>query len=315
MARFLTTRIITALITILGVATIVFVMMRLIPGGIVEALAGPAVVQSPEQVARIKAEHGLDKPLIVQYGLWLGNAVQGDFGVSLGAQTPVLPEIIRRTGLTVELAVLATIVSVVVGVPAGMIAAMRGNTGVDTAVRVIALIGLSVPEFVLGTLLIYFVSTRDLGLPISGYIPIREDVIGHVKSMILPTVSLGIVITAVVMRVTRASVAEVLSEQYVMAARAKGLHPRIVAWRHVMRAAMIPTVTIIGINMGYLLSGAVIIEQIFSLPGLGRYALEGILGRDYPVAQGTVVVGALMFILANLIVDATYAFLDPRIKY
>ena len=154
-----------------------------------------------------------------------------------------------------------------------------------------------------------------MGLPVSGYIPVREDFIGHVKSMILPTISLGIVITAVVMRVTRASVAEVLSEPYIQAARAKGLHPRAVAWRHVMRAALIPTVTIIGINMGYLLSGAVIIEQIFSLPGLGRYALQGILGRDYPVAQGTVIAGALMFILANLIVDTTYAYLDPRIKY
>lgn len=315
MARFLAVRLITALITILGVATIVFVMMRLIPGGIVEALAGPAVVQSPELVARIKAEYGLDKPLIVQYGVWLGNALQGDLGVSLGTQSPVLPEIIRRTGLTIELSLLATIVSVVFGVPAGMIAALRGNSGVDATVRVIALIGLSIPEFVLGTLLIYFASTRHLGLPISGYIPIGEDVIGHIKSMILPTLSLGIVTTAVVMRVTRAGVAEVLSEPYIMAARAKGLHPRTVAWRHVMRAALIPTVTIIGINMGYLLSGAVIVEQLFSLPGLGRYALEGILGRDYPVAQGTVIAGALMFILANLIVDATYAFLDPRIKY
>lgn len=315
MARFLAVRMMTAVITILGVATIVFVMMRLIPGGIVEALTGPAAAQSPETVARIKAEHGLDKPLIVQYGVWIGNALRGDFGESLGTRAPVLPEIIRRTGLTIELSLLATFVSVVVGVPAGMIAALRGNTGVDGTVRVIALIGLSIPEFVLGTLLIYFVSTRDLGLPVSGYISVREDVIGHVKSMILPTLSLGVVTTAVVMRVTRSSVAEVLSEPYITAARAKGLSPRSVAWRHVMRAALIPTVTIIGINMGYLLSGAVIIEQIFSLPGLGRYALQGILGRDYPVAQATVIAGALMFILANLIVDATYAFLDPRIKY
>jgi len=217
--------------------------------------------------------------------------------------------------LTIELSVLATIMSVLIGVPAGMIAAMRGNTRTDASLRIVALIGLSIPEFVLGTLLVYFVSTRGLGLPVSGYIPISEDIIGHIKSMILPTFSLGIVTTAVVMRVTRSSVAEVLSEPYVMAARAKGLHPRVVAWRHVMRAALIPTVTIIGINMGYLLSGAVIIEQIFSLPGLGRYALEGILGRDYPVAQGTVIAGAFMFIVANLIVDATYAFLDPRISY
>jgi len=154
MARFLAVRMITALITILGVATIVFVMMRLIPGGIVEALTGPAAAQSPENVARIRAEHGLDKPLIVQYGIWLGNALRGDFGVSLGTRSPVLPEIIRRTGLTIELSVLATIVSVVVGVPAGMLAALRGNSGVDATVRAIALIGLSIPEFVLGTLLI-----------------------------------------------------------------------------------------------------------------------------------------------------------------
>jgi peptide/nickel transport system permease protein len=177
------------------------------------------------------------------------------------------------------------------------------------------MVGFSIPDFVLGTVLIYFVSTRQLGLPVSGYVPLREDAWDHFRSITLPTLSLGVIITAVVMRVVRASVAEVLAEPYVVTARAKGLHPRLVARRHILRAALIPLITIVGINTGYLLSGAVIIEELFSLPGIGRYAYQGIINRDYPVAQGTVIVGALLFILANLVADLLYAVVDPRIKY
>ena len=315
MPRYVATRIVTALITTLGVATIVFIAMRLVPGGFVQALLGPNAVQQPEVVAAMEKRYGLDQPIIVQYGIWLGNALRGDLGESLRMQTSVSAEIVRRSGITIELTLLATLMSLVFGIPAGAVAALRRNSRADIGTRVVSLIGLSIPDFVLGTLLIYVVSTRHLGLPISGYIAPSEDLAGHLRSMVLPTVTLGLITTSVVMRVMRSSMVEVLGEPYVVTALSKGLHPRTVALHHVMRAALIPTVTIVGINMGYLLGGAVIVEELFSLPGLGRYALTGILNRDYPVAQGTVIVGALMFVFANLAADLAYAYLDPRIKY
>jgi peptide/nickel transport system permease protein len=266
-------------------------------------------------VAAMEKRYGLDQPLIVQYGLWLGNALRGDLGESLRMRTSVSAEIVRRSGITIELTVLATLMSLVFGIPAGVVAALRRNSRADIGTRVVSLIGLSIPDFVLGTLLIYVVSTRHFGLPISGYIAPSEDLVGHLRSMVLPTVTLGLITTSVVMRVMRSSMVEILGEPYVVTAHSKGLHPRTVALNHVLRAALIPTVTIVGINMGYLLGGAVIVEELFSLPGLGRYALTGILNRDYPVAQGTVIVGALMFVFANLAADLAYAYLDPRIKY
>ena len=315
MPRYVATRVVTALITTLGVATIVFVAMRLIPGGFATALVGPNAAQSPEVLAAVEEKYGLDDPVIVQYGLWLSNAVRGDFGESLRTNSSVTSEIVRRSRVTIELSVLATLMSLVVGIPAGLLAALRRNSGTDVLTRLLSLVGLSIPDFVLGTLLIYYVSTRHLGLPVSGFIPVSDGLGGHLRSMVLPTLSLGLITTSVVMRVIRSSVVEVLGEPYVVTARAKGLHPRVVALRHVVRAALIPTVTIVGINTGYLLGGAVLVEELFSLPGLGRYALQGILFRDYPVAQGTVIVGAFMFVLANLATDIFYAYLDPRIKY
>jgi peptide/nickel transport system permease protein len=315
MPRYLVKRLLLAAVTTLGVATIVFISMRLVPGGFAQALVGANAARSPEIVEAIEERFGLDKPVIVQYWYWLRNAVQGDFGDSLRMNTPVSDEIVRRLKVTLELTGLATLMSIVVGVPAGVFAALRRNSIGDVAIRLFSLAGLSVPDFVLGTLLIFSVARWHLGLPVSGYVTISDDAIQHFKGMLLPTVTLGIITTSVVTRVTRSSVIEVLNEPYVVTARAKGLGPRVVAIRHVLRAALIPTVTIVGINTGYLLGGAVIVEELFSLPGLGRYALTGILNRDYPVAQGTIIVGAMLFIAANLIADLTYAFLDPRIKY
>lgn len=315
MLRYLGTRLITAAITLLGVSLLVFFAMRLVPGGYVTAMLGPSAATQPELVAQLEARYGLDDPLLVQYGVWLKNAVQGDFGESLGTRASVSAEIARRAGVTIELTLLATLFSLLIGIPAGVLAAVKRSSATDVATRSVSLLGLSIPDFVLGTLLIYLVSTRQLGLPVSGYIPFSDDPAGHVKSLILPVLSLGMITTAIVMRITRSSVIETLAEPYVVMARAKGLHPRTVARRHVIRTALIPTATIVGINMGYLLSGAVIIEEIFSLPGLGRYAYQGILNRDYPIAQATILVGTLMFVLANLIVDVLYVFLDPRIRY
>lgn len=315
MMKYIARRLIMALITILGVATIVFVAMRLVPGGFATALLGPNAVSQPEVLAAVEEKYGLNDSVVEQYFLWLRNAVQGDLGESLRTNTSVTSEILRRSLITIELTVLATIMSLLIGIPAGVISAMRRGSVSDVSTRIVSLVGLSIPDFVLGSMLIYFVSTRHLGLPVSGYVSASEGIFTHLKTMILPTITLGFITTSVVMRVIRASVVEVLGEAFVVTAHAKGLHPRAVALGHVVRAALIPTVTIVGINMGYLLGGAVIVEELFSLPGLGRYALSGILNRDYPVAQGTVIAGALMFVLANLFADIAYAYLDPRIKY
>ncbi len=315
MLRFILTRLVLAVFVLLGISLIVFVAMRMVPGGFATAMLGPQGAQQPELIDQLNERYGLNDPLIVQYGVWLKNAVQGDFGQSLGTRANISHELVRRSGVTIELALLSTLISVGLGVPLGIIAAVKRGTPTDAGVRGLALLFLSIPDFVLGTLLIYVVSTRGIPLPVSGYVSMSESISGNLKSMVLPVLSLGLITTAVVMRVTRASVAEVLNEPYVVTARAKGLSPHMVTRRHVMRGALIPVITIIGINVGFLLSGAVIIEEIFALPGLGRYALQGIMQRDYPIAQATVVLGAAMFVLSSFIVDLLYAWLDPRIRY
>jgi len=315
MLRFILTRLALAIVVLLGISLIVFVAMRMVPGGFATAMLGPQGAQQPELVEQLNERYGLNDPLIVQYGVWLKNALQGDFGESLGTHSSISHELVRRAGVTIELAFLSTLISIGLGVPLGIIAAAKRGTPTDAGVRGLALLFLSIPDFVLGTLLIYFVSTRGIPLPVSGYVSLSESVSGNLKSMVLPVLSLGLITTAIVMRVTRASVAEVLNEPYIVTARAKGLSPRDVTRRHVMRGALIPVITVIGINVGFLLSGAVIVEEIFALPGLGRYALQGILRRDYPIAQATVVLGAAMFVLSSFIVDLLYAWVDPRIRY
>ncbi len=315
MLRFLVTRLMFAAVALLGISLIVFVAMRMVPGGFATAMLGPQGAQQPELVRQLNERYGLDDPLLVQYGVWLKHAVRGDFGESLGTHSSISHELARRAGVTIELAVLATFVSVVLGIPMGMVAAAKRGTAADAGLRGAALLFLSIPDFVLGTLLIYFVSTRHIGLPVSGYVPLSESVTGNAKSIVLPVLSLGSIATAVVMRITRASVSEILSEPYIVTARAKGLSSRVVTRRHVLRGALIPVITIVGINVGFLLSGAVIIEELFALPGLGRYALQGISRRDYPVAQATVMLGAFMFVASSLVVDLCYAWIDPRIRY
>lgn len=315
MLRYIIRRVLLAAVTIFGISIIVFVGMRLVPGGFVQAMTGPNAAQTPGLVEALEHRYGLDKPLVVQYGYWLKNALRGDLGESLGTHTPVSHEILRRAHVTIELTIFATLISLLLGVPLCVAAALRRARPADGLIRGIGLIGLSIPDFVLGTLLIYFVSTRHIGIPVSGYVGFSDNVGNHLRSMLLPSVSLGIIITSVVMRLTRASVIEVMNEPFVVTARAKGLAPSNVTRNHVVRIALIPLVTTVGINTGYLLSGAVIIEELFSLPGLGRYALQGILNRDYPIAQGAVIAGATMFILINLFADMLYAVIDPRIKY
>lgn len=311
---FLRRTVLVFLPTLLGISILVFTIMHLIPGSFVDVLIGIGTDVTPEQIARIERAYGLDKPLPVQYLFWLGNVLRGDLGDSLRTGKPVLSEIVRRLPVTLEVTLLAVIMAVLLAVPAGVISAVRQNALSDLLARLLALIGLSIPNFLLATLLILLVSLHLPIFPTTGYIPISEGLGANLRSVFLPSLSLALAMTASVMRMTRSSLLEELRKDYVRVARGKGLAERRVIFRHSLRNALIPVVTVIGIRIGYLLGGTVIIEEIFSLPGIGRLALNAIYQRDYPTVQGTVLFIAFAFVLINMLTDLTYSFLDPRIR-
>ena len=300
--------------TLLGISILVFTIMHLIPGSFVDVLIGFGTDVSPEQIAHIERVYGLDKPLPVQYLLWMGNVSRGNLGNSLRTGKPVLSEIVRRLPVTLEVAALTMSMAILLAVPAGIISAVRQNAISDLLVRLLALFGLSIPNFLLGTLLILFVSLYWPVFPTTGYVPLSEGLEANLRSVFLPCFSLALGMSASVMRMTRSSLLEELRQDYVRVARGKGLAERAVTFRHALRNALIPVVTVIGIRVGYLLGGTVIVEELFSLPGIGRLALNAIYQRDYPTVQGTVLLIAFAFVLINMLTDLTYSFLDPRIR-
>ena len=300
--------------TLLGISILVFTIMHLIPGSFVDVLIGFGTDVSPEQIAHIERVYGLDKPLPVQYLLWMGNVLRGNLGNSLRTGKPVLSEIVRRLPVTLEVAALTMSMAILLAVPAGIISAVRQNAISDLLVRLLALFGLSIPNFLLGTLLILFVSLHWPVFPTTGYVPLSEGLEANLRSVFLPCFSLALGMSASVMRMTRSSLLEELRQDYVRVARGKGLAEGAVIFRHALRNALIPVVTVIGIRVGYLLGGTVIVEELFSLPGIGRLALNAIYQRDYPTVQGTVLLIAFAFVLINMLTDLTYSFLDPRIR-
>lgn len=315
MVSFLVRRLVTVVIPILfGISILVFGAMHLIPGSFVDVMLGLSADVSPEQREEIAASYGLDEPLPVQYLRWLGDLLQGDLGTSLSTGEPVLGEIASRLPATLELAFLATLVSLVIAIPAGVLAAVYRGGFIDVVLRVIGLLGLSIPNFLIATFLVLLVSTRWPILPTTGYVPLTEDVIGNLKSLTLPAISLGALLAASVMRMTRSSVLEELGKEYLMVARAKGLSGRVVVMRHAVRNALVPVITVVGIQTGYLLGGTVIVEQIFAIPGIGRLALDAVLQRDYPVVQGTTLFIAVAFVMMNVLADVIYGLVDPRIR-
>lgn len=316
MITYLTRRIVLVFVpTLLGISILVFIIMHLIPGSFVEVLVGIGTDITPEQVAAIERAYGLDKPLPAQYILWLGNVLRGNLGNSLRTGLPVGSEILRRLPVTVELTSLALIMALLFGLPAGVVSAVRQNAWSDSAVRVTGLLGLSVPNFLLATLLILLVSLYLPIFPTTGYVPLSEGLWDNLRSLFLPAFSLAMGATASIMRMTRSSMLEELRKDYIKVARGKGLRERAVILRHALRNSLIPVVTVVGIWVGYLLGGTVIIEEIFALPGVGRLALNAIYQRDYPLVQGTVLFIAAVFVLVNLLTDLLYSFLDPRIRY
>jgi peptide/nickel transport system permease protein len=291
--------------TLLGVTFLVFLSVRLIPGDPATAIAGEFA--TPQLIETVRREYGLDRPLLVQYGIFLGNLAQGDLGNSTRTRRPVTSELQARIGNTLKLAIASLIVSVVIGVTAGIISATQRNTWFDYLSMLIALFGVSMPVFWLGLMLMLIFAVRLGWFPAVGTETWRH--------LVLPSITLGAASAAILARMTRATMLEVMGKNYVLAARAKGVPERLVVMRHALRNALIPVVTIMGLQFGTLLGGAVITETVFSWPGIGRFLVDSILARDYPSVQGTVLIIAVGFVLVNLFVDLLYGFLDPRIRY
>jgi peptide/nickel transport system permease protein len=290
-------------------------MIRIIPGDIVDLMIGPELYVGAEYRAEMRAKYGLDQPIVIQYVNWAGQIVQGNFGMSLRNDEPVLGTILRRLPITAELALLSVLISAVVAVPLGVVSAMKRNSATDFIVRLIAMLGLSVPNFWLAAMLLLVTGVVFHWQPQLLLVPPWVDPWANLQQMAMPVIALSLALMAIVMRMTRSSMLEVLRQEYIQTARAKGLVTSAVMVRHALKNAFIPVVTVLGVQFGVLLGGTVVIEVIFGLPGVGRLVIDAISARDYPMLQGTVLFIATMFALVNLLVDLTYAYLDPRIRY
>ena len=313
--RYLARRAIWTVMALLGVSALIFLLVRLLPGNIVDIIAGAEGQLGREQRAAILREFGLDRPLPVQYLLWLGNMLQGNFGWSFRTGQPVAALIASRLPITIELALLSVLSVALVGIPLGVAASVSRSIRVRTLVQIVGVLGLSLPNFWIAVLLIIGASTLFGWLPALIYVTPWADPWVNLQQMFLPVLSLSLGLSAVVVRMTRSSMLEVLGQDFIRVARAKGLATRAILLRHALRNALVPIVTVLGLQTGFLLGGVVITEQIFGLPGLGWTLLNGVYQRDYPVVQGTVMVFAVTFVLVNLLVDLLYTYLDPRIRY
>jgi peptide/nickel transport system permease protein len=313
---YLLRRLVTFPLVMLGVSILVFVAIRLVPGDSITAMLGTeAGLLTPQQRQALTAYFGLDQSWLVQYGRWLAGVVQGDLGISVTYGKPVLDVILERFPLTLELALLSMAVAISIGLPLGIFAATRNERHADLAVRIFAMIGQSTPSFVIGLLAIYALSSLFGILPTMGqFVPLWQDPLGNLAQLILPALTLGLSFTASVTRISRSAMLDVMSDDYVRTARSKGASKSRVIWRHALPNALIPVVTLSGVEFGYLLGGAVLVEQIFALPGLGRMVLDAILQRDYALVQGSVLFVAFNFMIVNLLVDLAYVLLDPRIR-
>lgn len=317
MLRYLTERLIAFIPTLLGVSIIIFAAIRLVPGDAITAQLGTEAGMLTEvQRAALERYYGLDKPHVEQYFRWLSEMAQGNLGYSIRHGRPVLEVILSRFPLTLQLAVMAIIIALLVGIPIGIMSAVYHNSLIDLVARIFALIGLALPNFLVGTLIIYGLSVYFGVLPNSGdYVSFTQDPQRNLSQMIFPALTLGFALAASLMRMTRSAMLEVLGEDYIRTARGKGLRQQQVYFRHALRNALIPVVTLLGVQFGYLLGGAFIVEYLFALPGLGRLAMNAISQREYALVQGVTLFIAFNFVAVNLIVDLLYAVIDPRISY
>ena len=315
MSRYLVRRLLLLVPVLMGVSVIVFLVLHLAPGDPAEIMLGSQATQADRM--RLRADLGLDDPLYLQYGRWMGHVVQGDLGRSLWMRRPVLGEVLTRLKATLLLTATALVISSIGGVALGVLSATRPNSLLDRTSAVASLFGASMPVFWLGIVLMVLFSLVLGWLPASGmYAPYGGgDLVDLVKHLVLPAITLAAASITIVARLTRAAMLEVLGQDFIRTARAKGLVERSVVVRHALKNAMVPIVTVIGVQAGYLLGGAVLTETVFAWPGVGTLMVQGILARDIPLVQGCVLVVALTFVLVNLTVDLLYAFLDPRIRY
>ena len=304
------------MIPVLAIITfIVYALMFAIPGDPARALVGPGESLDEEQLEIIRKEHNLDKPVIVQYGLWLTRALRGDFGRSTQNYRPVAEELKDRVQVTLQFGIVAWLLAVLIGVPAGIVSAVYRGKPVDFIATVLSIAGVAIPNFWFGIMSILLFGVILGWLPTQGYVDIFEDPAEGFRHMILPAFALGITSWALIMRQSRSAMLEVLAQDYVRTARAKGMRPRSVVWVHALRNALLPVVTVFGLQTGRIFAGAVVIETLFGIPGMGQFMIQAIFARDFQSVQGAVLLMALAVLFANLITDLVYAWLDPRIRY
>jgi peptide/nickel transport system permease protein len=311
MARFLLRRALESLVALFLASVIVFLGMRALPGDPALALSGEG--RDPEANAIIRSRYGLDQPLPVQYARWISIAVTGDLGTSIRTGLPVTSEILRRIPTTLELAALAGLIAILIGLPIGILAAVKRQTPFDYVANTLGLIGLSIPTFWLGLILILIFAIGLRVLPASGYVPFADDPVENLRRMLLPAIVLGAGLGTILLRQTRSAMIASLHSDYVRTARAKGLRERDVVLRHALRNSLVTVVTVLGLEMGALISGSVVTESIFLIPGFGRLIIEAISTRDYPLIQGVALVSAVAYVGINLLVDLIYSLLNPRI--
>jgi peptide/nickel transport system permease protein len=313
--RYVAKRILLMVPSLFGVTVAVFVIMNLVPGDVVMARIAEAGSFEQEDVDRLRQELGLDRPMYQRYGSWLWGAVRGDLGDSLWTGTPVTKEIMSRLPITMEIALLAFTTSLLVALGVGVVSAIRQDSTIDYAARVVTIGGLSIPDFWLGTMLIVFPVVWWGYMPPLGYTPFFESPWDNLRQFAPPAIAIGVRSAAGTARLTRSSLLEVLRQDYIRTAWSKGLTERMVVYRHAMKNALIPVVTVLGSQISRLLGGTVIIETVFGLPGVGRLVIESITNRDYIQLQGVVAFLASVFLIVNLLVDLSYSVLDPRIRY
>jgi peptide/nickel transport system permease protein len=311
--RFTAARLAGTLPVLLFLSIAVFLMLHLTPGDPVKLMLGEDA--EPQAVAAVRKDLGLDQPLPLQYLLWLGKVLRGDLGHSIRTHQPVLEAIASRLPVTLELSVLSMLVALAIGLSSGILAALRRNSPLDMASTTFALIGVSLPNFFLGILLILVLALWLRLLPPSGYVPYMQDPGQNLRLMVMPSIALGAALAGVIARLMRSSLLDVLGADYVRSARAKGLEERAVILAHALKNALLPVVTVVGLQVGALLGGAILTETIFALPGVGRLVVDSIFARDFPIVQGVILFLALMRVLSNLIADLLYGVLDPRIAY
>lgn len=313
MLGFAARRLIATIPVMAIVAIIVFSLLYLTPGDPAAVLAGEQATAA--DIERLRITLGLDQPYLVRFGQWIGGVLQGDLGTSIFSRRPVMELIVQRLEPTVALTLASLFIAVIIAIPLGVIAAWRSGGIVDRVAMSFAVLGFSIPVFVLSYLLIALVSVKLQLLPVQGYVPIAYGLWPFARHLILPALSLGIINAALIARITRTTMLEVLNQDYIRAARAKGLSASRVLIRHALKNAAVPIVTVIGISFALLISGVVVTETVFNIPGLGRLTVDAILRRDYPVIQGVILVFSAAYVVVNLLVDLSYGLFDPRIKY